>query len=171
MQLRPVNQNFNFFCLWSIGRGRSCVFPLCSLFPNGKAVIRINESNHIENSVQSPFASSAEGSVHGFVLCIRISPQQLVTGHLNSFKLVIIRLVKLTSVAIGVPQINQTTFAGASRGFLCHLPVINKRSYLISNMLLNQISGADVSAHYVEGHQPCLYFVSTCDRRPPDAEA
>jgi hypothetical protein len=72
---------------------------------------------------------------------------------------------------IGVPQINQTTFAGASSGFLQHLPVINKRSYLISNMLLNQISGADVIAHCVEGHQTCLYFVSTCDRRPPDAEA
>jgi hypothetical protein len=129
------------------------------------------KSNHIKNYVQFFFASSAEGSIHGFILCLRIGPQQFITGRLNSFKSVIIRLVKLTSVAIGVSQINLATFTGASSGLLRHLLVINKRPYLISNVLLNQISRANVISHCVEGHQTCLYFVSTCDQRPPDAEA
>jgi hypothetical protein len=60
------------------------------------------KSDHIKNSVQSPLAMSAEGSSHGFVLWLRISSQQLIIGSLNSIKPVIIRLVKLTSIVIGV---------------------------------------------------------------------
>jgi hypothetical protein len=60
------------------------------------------KSDHIKNSLQPPLVASAEGSSHGFVLCLRISSQHLVTGSLNSLKLVIIRLVKLTSIAIGI---------------------------------------------------------------------
>jgi hypothetical protein len=60
------------------------------------------KSDHIENSIQTPLATSTEGSYHGFVLCFRISSQQLVAGSLNNLKPIIIRLVKLNSIAIGV---------------------------------------------------------------------
>jgi hypothetical protein len=136
-----------------------------------KAVIRIKKSNYIKNSIQPPLSASAEGSGHGFILCLRISSQQLVTSIFDSLKPVIIRLIKLISVAIGVSQVNQTTLARTSSSLLRHLPVINKQPHLIGNMLLDQIHGTDVSTQCVKIHQTCLYFVPTCNRRPPDAEA
>jgi hypothetical protein len=101
-----------------------------------------------------------------FILCLRVSSQQLVTGSFDSLKPVIIRLTKLISIAIGVSQVNQTTFAGTSSSLFRRLLVINERPHLISNMLLNQILGTDVSTNHVESHQTRLHFVPTCNRRP-----
>jgi hypothetical protein len=59
------------------------------------------KSNHIKDPIQSLLAASTEGSGHSFVLCLRISSQQFVAGSLKSLKPIIIRLIKLTPIAVG----------------------------------------------------------------------
>jgi hypothetical protein len=87
------------------------VASIYPLLPCRKEVVRIDKSNNIKYSVQTYFSVGTKGSVNGFIFSIRISPQQLLTSRLNGVKTFIIWLAKLTSIAVGVFQVNQTTFA------------------------------------------------------------
>jgi hypothetical protein len=60
------------------------------------------KSNHTKNSIQPHLSVNAERCGYSFILCLRVSSQQLVIGSFDSLKPIIIRPIKLISEMVGI---------------------------------------------------------------------